>query len=104
MPISPPGGRPLAASIRVVVEGATAFPPDITADRVWVYGPSVWDTAPAEVRRFPEGGTPRSQIDVFASDGPKWDPGTRADIVIRLRSGTATFLLRISGVTIESSS
>lgn len=104
MPVSPPDGRPLLASIRVVAADGGAFPQDITVDRAWIYGPTVWDTAPAEVRRAPEAGTPPQQIDVFASDGPKWDPGIEVDIVLRLRSGAATYLLRLTGVTIERTS
>lgn len=104
MPVSPPDGRPLMASIRVVAGDVGTFPQDITVDRVWIYGPTVWDTAPAEVRRAPEAGTPPQQIEVFASDGPKWDPGIEVDVVIRLRSGTATYFIRITSVAVERTS
>ena len=104
MPIAPPDGRPLTGSIRVVADDDGAFPAAITADRVLVYGPSVWDTAPAEVRRAPDAGTPSSQIEVVVRDGPKWDPGTKIDVVVQLRAGSATYLVRASGITIERTS
>ncbi|MGH2492566.1 MAG: hypothetical protein ACRDF9_13795, partial [Candidatus Limnocylindria bacterium] len=101
MPISPPGGRPLAASIRVVAVDGGTFPRDITVDRVGVHGPSVWEIVSPEVRRSPEAGTPPSQIEVFANEGPKWEPGIEVDVVIRLVSGGAAYFLRASGVEIH---
>lgn len=92
------------ASIRVVAGDGGTFPQDITVDRVWLYGPTVWDTAPAEVRRAPEAGTPPEQIEVVATDGPKWDPGIEVNVVLRLRSGAATHFLRLTSVTIERTS
>ena len=104
MPVAPPGGQPLIASIQVVAADGGAFPPDITVDRVWIYGPTVWDSAPAEVRRAPEGGTPPDQIAVIARDGPKWEPGIEVDIVLRLRLGAATYFLRLVSVEIQRAS
>jgi hypothetical protein len=92
------------ASIQVVADDGGVFPPDITVDRVWMYGPTVWDTAPAEVRRAPEGGTPPDQIVAIARDGPKWEPGIEVDLVLRLRLGAATYFLRLTSVAIERSS
>lgn len=92
------------ASIRVVAEDGRAFPQELTVDRVWIYGPTVWDTAPAEVRRAPEAGTPLDQIEVVARDGPKWEPGIEVDVVLRLRSGTAISFLRLTSVAIERTS
>jgi len=92
------------ASIQVVAGDGGTFPRDITVDRVWLYGPTVWDTAPAEVRRAPQAGTPPQQIEVVATDGPKWEPGIEVDVVLRLRSGAATYFLRLTGVTIERTS
>ena len=104
MPVSPPDGRPLVASIRVESADGAPFPQDITVDHVWVYGPSTWETAPTEVRRSPEAGTPPSQLEVVARDGPKWNPGTKVDAVIRLRSKTGIYFLRLAGITIERTS
>jgi hypothetical protein len=104
MPVAPPGGRPLAAAIHVVVEDGAAFPTTITVDHIWVYGPTAWEPATFEVRRAPEGGTRVNEIEIFANDGPKWDPGTEADIVVQLRSGGSTYLLRIDNVTVRMTS
>jgi hypothetical protein len=92
------------ASIRVVAEDGGVFPQEMTVDRIWVYGPMVWDTAPGEVRRAPEAGTPPDQIEIVASDGPKWEPGIEVDVVLRLRSGAATYFLRLTSVAIERAS
>ena len=102
MPGSPPSG--LIASVRVVAADGNGFPPEITADRLWVDGPSVWDATPAEVRRAPYAGTLPSQIEVVARNGPNWDPGTRVDVVIRLRSGASTYYVRLNGITIDRAS
>lgn len=104
MPITPPGGQPLAASIRVMAIDGGSFPQDITVDQIWVHGPSVWETAPAEVRRSPAGDTPPSKIEAFANGGPKWDPGIEVDVVIRLLSRGATYFLRATGVKIDLTS
>jgi hypothetical protein len=104
MPISPPGGHPLMAAIEVVAEDGGVFPEDITVDRIWIYGPTVWDTAPTEVRRAPEAGTPPDQIEVIARDGPKWEPGIEVDVVLRLRLGAATYFLRLVSVEIQRAS
>src|SRR5205823_1965386 len=103
MPVSPPDGKPLAASVKIAV-GSGTFPADVTADHLWVYGPTLWDTTAIEVRRAPLAGTPADQIEVFASGGPTWDLGTKVDVVVELRSGNATYQLKISGVTIQRTS
>ncbi|MBI2773668.1 MAG: hypothetical protein HYX56_04145 [Chloroflexi bacterium] len=104
MPISPPDGKPMIASIKAIAEDGAPFPTTITADRVWVYGSATWESAPTEVRRSPEGGAPPSQIEVVARDGRKWDPGTKVDVTLRLVSGGASYLVRVTGVIIERTS
>jgi len=103
MPISEPSGKPLAASVKIQVDSG-AFPVDVTVDHVWVYGPTVWEPAQLEIRRSPDAGTPGDQIEVFASGGPKWDPGTVVVVDVRLISGATTRVLRTAGVTIQRTS
>lgn len=102
MPGSPASG--LIASIRVVAADGGGFPREVTADWLWVEGPSVWGATPTEVRRAPEAGTLPSQIEVVARDGPDWEPGTRVDVVIRLRSGASTYYVQLTGLTIDRAS
>ena len=103
MPISPPDGKPLAASLKIQVDSG-AFPVDVTVDRIWVYGPTVWEPALFEVRRSPDAGTPADQIEVFANGGPKWDPGSEVSVDVRLISGGTTRILRVTEVTIQKTS
>jgi hypothetical protein len=103
MPISEPGGKPLAASVKIQVDSGT-FPVDVTVDHVWVYGPTVWEPAQFEVRRSPDAGTPADQLEVFANGGPKWDPGTQVSVEVRVLSGSTTRVLRVTGVTIQKTS
>jgi hypothetical protein len=103
MPISEPGGRPLAASIKIEVDTG-AFPSDVTVDHLWVYGTAAWEPATFEVRRSPDAGTPASQIEVFANGGPKWDPGSEVNVDVRIVAGGTTRILRITGVTIQKTS
>ena len=103
MPISEPGGKPLAASIKIQVDSGT-FPTDVTVDHVWVYGPTTWEPMNVEIRRSPDAGTPANQIEVFANGGPKWDPGSEVSVDVRLVSGSTTRILRVTEVTIQKTS
>jgi len=76
----------------------------VTVDRIWVYGPAVWEPALFEVRRSPDAGTPADQIEVFANGGPKWDPGSEVSVDVRLVSGGTTRILRVTEVTIQKTS
>lgn len=100
MPISPPGGKPLIGSIGVGVEDGRAFPEVVSVDRVWVYGPEVWESAPTEIRRE-AGNAATGRIEVVVRDGPKWDPGRKVDIVVRLRSGASAHYVKLTGIVIE---
>jgi hypothetical protein len=100
MPISEPGGRPMAAFIRVVAEDGQPFQSDIVVDHVWVHGPSVWEPT-FEVQTAAQTGIAQNQIAIIASGGPKWDPGIEAYIVVRLRLGSSTHLLRVDDVEVR---
>jgi len=124
MPVTPPGGRPLMASLMLTSEDGSAFPASITADHVWVFNSSwvftsspssptpatspassaVWDTAVIETRRAPTAGTPANAMEVVAFEGPKWDPGTRASVVLRLEVGGVGYLIGLQNVEIKASS
>ncbi|TMF56016.1 MAG: hypothetical protein E6I19_06540 [Chloroflexi bacterium] len=124
MPVTPPGGRPLMASLMLASEDGSTFPASITADHVWVFNSSwvvtsspsnptpasspapsaVWDTGVIEVRRAPTAGTPANAMEVVAFDGPKWDPGTRVSVILRLQVGGVQYLIGLHDVEIKSSS
>lgn len=93
MPISPPGGKPLIASIRVSAKDRGAFPSSLEADRLWVIKDEgqVWETELAGEGKQPTG----NQLEKVARNGPKWEPGTKVDVVVRLVDrDNRTYLLR----------
>lgn len=95
MPISPPGGKPLMASIRVSAKDERAFPAGLKVDRLWVVSDAqqVWETELGDDVRQPSA----SQLETVARNGPKWEPGTSVDVVIRLLDGNnRSYLLRAS--------
>ena len=89
MPISPPDGKPLTMVLRTQSSSPVS---DIV--RAWVVnGSDVWNSAPER-----NAGT----ADWVSRDGPKWTPGTRVDVVVRLRAqGGSETRLRIPSVLIE---
>ncbi len=96
MPISPPGGKPLMASIRVTATDERAFPATLKVDRVWVVSDAqqVWETDLGGEARQPTA----NQLETIARNGPKWEPGTTVDVIIRLiDSDNRSYLLRASG-------
>ncbi|MCX8117110.1 MAG: hypothetical protein N3G78_04155 [Desulfobacterota bacterium] len=83
MPISPPGGRPLMASIRLKTVDGTLLPKGLKVARIWlVKGEEVWIPAKKEVIR--EDGPP-SLLNITLRDGPKWGPGLHVEVVLELR-------------------
>jgi hypothetical protein len=104
MPISPPDGRPLSAVLRVLAADGRPLPPDLRADRLWVLkGGEVWTTALGAPR--PEDASRPDRREYVARGGPKWMPGERVDVVVRLQDGTgAMHLLRAVDQRIERTS
>lgn len=104
MPISPPGGKPLMASIKLLVAdaGAKSFPDGVDAGRVWlVRGEEIW-TGKFLVEERPD--EPGMKEKVFR-DGPLWEPGEEVDVIIEVRDrGGATRLLRAPKVRIIKTS
>jgi hypothetical protein len=92
MPISPPGGKPLIAALKLRTAEGMALPEGIRIERVWVLnGDEVW--APAVKTPGP---------DVVVRDGPKWGPGIQVDVVVQLPAEAgATLLLRAAGQPIQ---
>jgi hypothetical protein len=73
MPVVPPGGNPLQVSVRLSSAATTA---DI--DRLWVlFGDELWDAAPVRST---------GSAEWIARGGPQWPPGSRVDVVVRVRT------------------
>jgi hypothetical protein len=96
MPISPPGGTPLIALIRITATDSLALPPSIDATLLWVIKDQqeVWETRFSEQERPPY---PKYQLEKVARNGPKWGPGIQVDVVVKVVDGeNDIYLLRAS--------
>jgi len=81
MPICPPGGTPLAVVIYAKEIHFQPIPDYIHCDLVWVINDNeVWQTELSEYDR-PDNLT---LIKAYAGNGPKWEPGSKVDVVVRL--------------------
>ncbi len=102
MPVSPPDGSDLRAVVRITAVDLQPFPSDLDADRLWVInGRDVWETAFSGENR-PRDGLHPHQLEKIARGGPKWETGTRAEVVVRAvtRAGRS-FLLRATSQPIH---
>ena len=98
-PVTPPDGKPLIASLRVMSMDGTAIPPTVHADSAWIInGDLAWATA--VVQEQP--GSDASSFEVVARQGPQWGPGIAVDVVVQLRDASGqAFLLLASGQLIH---
>lgn len=81
MPAAPPDGQPMVAVLRIRTADGRPFPAGVTADRVSVVnGDQVWTAATHQEHPSQQANT----LEVVARDGPKWDPGTKVDVVVYL--------------------
>ncbi len=85
MPISPPDGKPLMASIKLHTIDGEALPDGLQIAQVWiVHGDQVWAPATHEVR---VGWESPATWEIVVRDGPKWAPGSQAVVVVDLEDG-----------------
>ena len=100
MPVGPPGGKPLIASVQVSTTG-TARPPPLSADRIAViHDGQAWIAPVTE-----ETGRRDSYLKAIARNGPKWGPGITVDVVLELHdAGGQAYLIRLPGIEIQRTS
>ncbi len=93
MPISPPDGKPMIASIKLIAEDGNSVPSNLIPDKLWVIktdSKEIWETSFTDEPRF-SGET----VEMVARNGPKWKPDTDIDVVVQLSDdGNKTYLLR----------
>ena len=90
-PISPPNGQPMIASVRVKAVNQRALPASLRPESLHVvFGSEVWSAEP--VREWMS--TDPTEMEFVARGGPKWPTGSTVDVVLRLRHGNATLLLK----------
>jgi len=91
--MAPPGGQGLKAAVRVVTDPDLPLPSGVAIERLWLfYSKEQWRPA------LPDRAEP---LVVQLADGPKWGPGVDADVVVRLKRGKDTWLLRAAGRPIK---
>jgi len=102
MPISPPDGKPLISQIWVTATDLLEFPQSIDADRIWVVnGRDVWEAGFSDEER-PQYLSRKHQLNKVARKGPKWGPGIKVDVVVRVIDGkNNTYLIRSSDRSIH---
>jgi len=108
MPPSQREGRPLQAVLAVGANDGKPFPAGVRVTRAWiVVGDAIWEAPALEEQDATDPayrdarGTPRNRpgspvFRIVLRDGPGWDPGTRADVVVRVTdAGGRSALLRV---------
>lgn len=99
MPISPDDGKDMAAVVYIATADSTEFPPDISADKLWVINnQSVWEANLAQSSQYDY----NFRIKRSAWGGPKWGPGIKVDVVVRLIDNNGnTYYVKQIGVDID---
>ena len=101
MPISPPDGKNLIASVQITAADKLEFPSSIYPDRLWVIKGrgEIWETPFTNERPAP---LHNYQLEIIARGGPKWGPNIQVDIVVKIIHGWNTYLLKASNQTIHA--
>jgi hypothetical protein len=84
MPPTPPDGRPLVASIRVIEQHGKPIPSGYQLTDLWVINEDqVWVTT------LSDEGQPHEQHEILgiARDGPKWGPDIFVDVIVAMDKG-----------------
>lgn len=94
MPVSPPDGQPLVAVLQLRTQDGSPAPAGVALRQVYVvFSDQLWAAEP----RREDPGSDRW----VARNGPKWAPGARVDVVVRLEGADGkAYLLRAPDVTI----
>jgi hypothetical protein len=81
----------MTATITLADDHGLPVPPTLHAEKIWILqGESVWETNAIEERRND------TRCDFVVRNGPKWQPGSSVDVIVRLTDGSSRrFLLAI---------
>lgn len=86
MPPATADGKPLVANVIVESTSDDDVPPDLVVVAAWLaVGDEVWKPRTLTPRDPPRRA---GSIEVTARGGPRWPPGSRADVVVRLEDGS----------------
>ncbi len=95
MPISPPDGKPLKTVVKIKTQSGGLLPAGLKANKVWVINQDKqWSGALEQAGRELPSAT-LTEMELVASGGPKWEPGTRVTVVVELEDEAGnTHLIR----------
>ncbi|NOY89136.1 MAG: hypothetical protein GXO93_07085 [FCB group bacterium] len=98
MPVSPIDGKPMIALMKIFANDSLPLPSSLTPDSLWIInGKRVWATTfSKKEQRFFE-----DHLESIARNGPKWGPGIKVDVVIRLKDNDNIYYLKATDVTIN---
>jgi len=100
-PHCPPDGYPMSVYVQVYSDDSLPCPQDLDADKVWVIRRSARKVWEADLRDV-TGWNPFGFLRKVASGGPKWDPGLKVDVIVRLCwSDGSAWLIRAADVEIS---
>ena len=102
MPNSPPDGKPLKASVFILPADGSAIRTNFDANKIWViFRQQVWSADLQGVgNNLPAAGLGR--LEKTADGGPKWQPGSRVTVVVRLvKKDGKTVLLKAGNQMIK---
>jgi hypothetical protein len=88
----------MIATITLTDDHGLPVPPTLHAEKIWILqGESVWETNTIEESRND------TRCDFVVRNGPKWQPGSSVDVIVRLTDGNGRrFLLAIRQQTIRA--
>jgi hypothetical protein len=102
MPVTPPEGKPLQASVKIVPVDTGYVEPNLDANEIWIiHGEKAWAHSLENVGK-PGNLQKRKILEKAAHDGPKWEPGIKTTVIVRITDteGNA-YLLKSDGVMIH---
>jgi hypothetical protein len=100
MPNAPADGRPMDAYVRLVEVDSLAIPAGVAPDHLWALQPlRAWSTTLGD-----DGERPLPyEVVRRAGCGPKWEPGTLVDAVVRVHYQNRDFFVIQRGARIRRS-
>ena len=99
MPLAPVNGHPLAAVLRIASADSAVLVTTLRVDTTWVLsGGEAWALHHAS-REVPSDTARVYEVSMFG--GPKWPPGIRVDVVVRIQDKAGRiYFLRATGVKV----
>ncbi|MBD2605123.1 hypothetical protein H6G81_11420 [Scytonema hofmannii FACHB-248] len=92
MPSTTPNNKGIMANVRLKAQDGKPVASTLTVDKLWLIksnGETVWETTFSEQPRISNSG-----VEMVVRGGPNLEPDSVVDVVVRLRNGNKTYLVR----------